>query len=530
MERSTLCAEVVEAVLRVGVREVVLAAGSRNAPLIAQFCAVEGLRIYHHLDERCAAFFALGRAKQTGLPVAICVTSGTAVAELLPATIEAWYCGIPLMLVTADRPQRYRGTGAPQSIEQTDIFRGYVSAAWDIVAGDSVDLSEWDGVFPCHLNICLEEGAEELEPLQMPETSGAKLPSPCPAESAAELSAFLHRQERLLLLLGELNDKERVAVRDFCQKVAAPVYAEPLSGLREDATLADLYLTAGERILNKSDFTGVLRLGGVPTLRFWRDLENHREIETLSVSRLPFSGSPDSRHIIGNLSLLLPVVTLPTHRMTDYESLFTQNRNQADALARLFARFPQSEVGLLHSLSKQIPADSLVYLGNSLPIREWDLGAVRNHQNLHFAANRGANGIDGQVASFLGTIPDGGEGWGICGDLTALYDSTALALLEQRRDIRCRIVIVNNGGGRIFERVANTRRLLSDDRTRAVLTGEHRANFEAWASLWGVSYLKVTDIAEPLENLPDALVLELVPDPEQTAAFWTAYDQLWEAR
>jgi 2-succinyl-5-enolpyruvyl-6-hydroxy-3-cyclohexene-1-carboxylate synthase len=529
MKSSTLCAEVVEAVLRVGVREVVLAAGSRNAPLIAQFCAVDGLRVYHHLDERCAAFFALGRAKQTGLPVTICVTSGTAVAELLPAAIEAWYSGIPLILVTADRPRQYRGTGAPQSIEQADIFRGYVSAAWDIAEKVSFDMAQWDGIFPCHLNVCLEEGINEITPLALGERGMGGHPAAPSLESVRAVSAFLGRHGRLLVLLGELGNEERVAVRHFCRKLAAPVYAEPLSGLREDPVLTDLCLTAGERLLMKSDFTGVLRLGGVPTLRFWRDLEKRSDIEVLSVSRLPFSGSPGGRHVRGSLPLLLPEAILTNLERTTWGELMARDATRAAELTRLMAQFPGSEVGLFHPLSKQIPTGSLVYLGNSLPIREWDLGAERSFRNLRFTANRGANGIDGQVASFIGSIPDGGEGWGILGDLTALYDSTALALLEGRPDIRCRIVIVNNGGGRIFERVANTRRLLSDDRARAVLEGRHQADFSAWASLWGVPYRKMTDLSDPLHDLPGSVVIELVPDAEQTAAFWTAYDRLWEA-
>lgn len=530
MESSTLCAEVVEAVLRVGVHEVILAAGSRNAPLIAQFCAVDGLRVFHHLDERCAAFFALGRARQTGRPVALCVTSGTAVAELIPATIEAWYSGVPLILVTADRPKLYRGTGAPQSIEQADIFRGYVSAAWDIAEGDAFDLAEWDGVFPCHLNVCLEEGVREIATLTVQEVRNPLVACPPSAGAISELSAFLQRHERLLLLLGELSEDERIAVHHFCQKMAVPVYAEPLSGLREDPTLADISLTSGERILTKGAFTGVLRLGGVPTLRFWRDLENRADIEVLSVSRLPFSGSPCSRHIRGNLPALLSRVTIPNRSRSVDAELLAQNGKWTTELTRLLTKYPQSEAGLFRALSRQITKGSLVYLGNSLPIREWDLGAARHCRKLRFAANRGANGIDGQVAAFLGTISEGGEGWGIFGDLTALYDSTALALIEQRPDIRCRIVVMNNGGGRIFERVANTRRLLAEDRVRSVLVGEHQANFAAWADVWGIPYRKLTDLAVPLGDLPNAVVLELIPDPKQTAAFWTAYDQLWEAR
>ncbi|HEV7571931.1 MAG TPA: thiamine pyrophosphate-binding protein, partial [Thermoanaerobaculia bacterium] len=115
---------VIEQACALGATDFCVCAGSRNAPLLAVLAGSD-LRIYSFVDERAAAFFALGRAKLTGRPAAVVTTSGTAVAELLPAAIEAHYSGTPLILITADRPARYRGTGAPQSIEQEEIFGVY---------------------------------------------------------------------------------------------------------------------------------------------------------------------------------------------------------------------------------------------------------------------------------------------------------------------------------------------------------------------------------------------------------------------
>jgi 2-succinyl-5-enolpyruvyl-6-hydroxy-3-cyclohexene-1-carboxylate synthase len=127
-----------------GVRDFCVCAGSRNAPLLA---ALADTAVYSFVDERSAAFFALGRIKRDGLPVAVVTTSGTAVAELLPAAIEAYYSGLPLVLITADRPARFRGTGAPQSIEQLGIFGVYAAT----------DPEAWDRRRPLHLNIEFEE-------------------------------------------------------------------------------------------------------------------------------------------------------------------------------------------------------------------------------------------------------------------------------------------------------------------------------------------------------------------------------------
>ncbi|MBI4126516.1 MAG: 2-succinyl-5-enolpyruvyl-6-hydroxy-3-cyclohexene-1-carboxylate synthase, partial [Deltaproteobacteria bacterium] len=118
--------QVLEVLAACGVADICLCPGGRNSPFVTVLGKSQGFRLFTFPEERTAAFFALGRARATKRPVAVMTTSGTAVAELLPATIEAFYSGVPLVLVTADRPKSYRGTGAPQAIEQSDLFGVYV--------------------------------------------------------------------------------------------------------------------------------------------------------------------------------------------------------------------------------------------------------------------------------------------------------------------------------------------------------------------------------------------------------------------
>ena len=136
--------DVIARVRALGVIDFVVCGGSRNAPLIV---ALSGAQVYTFVDERSAAFFAMGRCKRTERAVAVVTTSGTAVAELLPATIEAFYSGLPLILVTADRPARFRGTGAPQTIDQLSMFRSYASH----------DVESWNGRMPLHINVEFDE-------------------------------------------------------------------------------------------------------------------------------------------------------------------------------------------------------------------------------------------------------------------------------------------------------------------------------------------------------------------------------------
>ena len=146
MGNLELARRLIDEVRGAGASEFCVCAGSRNSPLLAVLGDSDA-RLFSFVDERSAAFFAIGRAKLHGNPVAVVTTSGTAAAELLPATIEAFYSGIPLILITADRPARFRGTGAPQSIEQVGIFGVYAETA----------LESWSGSRPLHLNIEFDE-------------------------------------------------------------------------------------------------------------------------------------------------------------------------------------------------------------------------------------------------------------------------------------------------------------------------------------------------------------------------------------
>ena len=143
MDNLDSARRLIDEVRRLGARDFCVCAGSRNSPLLA----VLGTSVYSFVDERSAAFFAIGRSKLHGAPVAVVTTSGTAAAELLPAAIEAYYSGIPLILITADRPARFRGTGAPQSIEQVGLFGVYAES----------NLESWSGAKPLHLNIEFDE-------------------------------------------------------------------------------------------------------------------------------------------------------------------------------------------------------------------------------------------------------------------------------------------------------------------------------------------------------------------------------------
>jgi 2-succinyl-5-enolpyruvyl-6-hydroxy-3-cyclohexene-1-carboxylate synthase len=511
-------ADLLAALSDAGVREFCVCPGGRNAPLVVVLARAGGITVRTFYEERAAAFFALGRIKADGAPVAVVTTSGTAAAELLPAAVEAYYAGLPLLLVTADRPPQHRGTGAPQTIDQVGLFGHYAPTIFDgNGADDRFSAAEWTGGQPAHVNICFDEPLVDGSIPVLPLAPAAWLPRPTSAAPAAPLANLLEGARRPLVILGPLEPADRSGVRDFLIRLDAPVYAEPSSGMREDPALDDLVVTSGEGALRAAEFDAVLRVGGVPALRFWRDLETTRQaVAVTSVSRLPFPGLTHGSLVHAApgaaLGALEPSGTVD-HAWRD--RLLARDRERRQALDRLCAAEVRAEPALIRQLSAWVPDGSLVYLGNSLPIREWDLAALRQHRAWRVGVNRGANGIDGQLSTFFGMCAGGRDNWAVVGDLTALYDLGAPWILDQLDPGRVRIVIVNNGGGQIFARLS----------PHAELRNAHRRTFDRWAAMWDLPHVR-WDTVPPTPDLPERCVIELMPDPGDTAAFWHAYDAL----
>ncbi len=510
-------ADLVTALTHAGVETWCVCPGGRNAPLVIVLQRARGITALSFHDERSAAFFAVGRARATGAPVAVVTTSGTATAELLPAAVEAYYSGIPLVLVTADRPPRFRGTGSPQAIEQVGLFGEYAPTIFDgATDADRLDLAEWNGRRPVHVNICFDEPLADGEPPAL-DLAPARMARPAPAADPAPLVGMLRKARRPLVLLGPLDATDHAGVRDFVVQLGAPVFAEAASGLREDAALAHIRITSGERALRSARFDAVFRIGGAPTLRLWRDLEARRpDVPVCSVDRTPFPGLTGGTHVMAEPGTLLGAATPDLVADAAWrDDLLARDRARQVALDTLWIAHPRAEPAMVRALSALVPAGSLVYLGNSLPIREWDLAAVRSAGSWIVGVSRGANGIDGQLSTFFGMCAPGRAHWALVGDLTALYDLGAPWILPRLATGPIRIVVVNNGGGQIF------RRLFPYPEIR----NEHAVTFDRWGEMWDIAYQR-WDVVPSEAALPDRVIIEVAPDTAATDAFWRAYDAL----
>jgi 2-succinyl-5-enolpyruvyl-6-hydroxy-3-cyclohexene-1-carboxylate synthase len=502
-----LAAQVLEDLVRAGVRELVLCAGSRNSPLLAMALSEPRLRCWHHFEERSAAFFALGRIQATGRPVAVSTTSGTAVAELLPACIEAHYSRWPLVLLTADRPHRFHGTGSPQSIEQVGLFGVYAET----------DLAHWSAQRPLQINLPFEEPLlpeKTLPALKWDETPLMRRTAAPALPGAHALERLLGQAKAPLVIVGRLPHEQRAGVENWLVQLGAPVYAEALSGLRESVQLGNHLIKGGDAHLKHGPWDAVLRIGSVPTLRFWRDLEEvarWKQLPVVSLSREPFSGLARSSELLPLEAYAGVHPQLPHKDAGLVRAFHERDARLAAKLEILLTEEADSEAACVRQLSQAWPGGSLVFLGNSLPIREWDLVAIRQPKSFDVRASRGANGIDGQLSAFLGLVEPGRAHFALLGDLTLLYDAAAPYIVAQlpERD-RFQICVINNQGGRIFERLPAFQQHFEAAASKAAFINPHAVDFQAWAKMW---------------QLDAQHFRELRPNAEASDRFWARYAQ-----
>lgn len=523
-----------------GVREFIICAGARNSALLVLLAAIPGLRLWHHFEERSAAFFALGRILDHENPVAVITTSGTAAAELLPAVIEAHYQGLPLIALTADRPAHYRKSGAPQAIEQEALFGPYPTLALDITAPFlpaevPARLAVWDHRGPLHVNLCLEEPtASDLTPLRLAGSAihipdkihprhgtPKRLPHPPPGNPAARPSAPPILTKSSLVLVGDLLSSEIPLVETWLKSLPCPMHAEAASGLRESPALTHRLLRGGDEILTKISPDSVIRIGGVPSCRFWRDLEHNQKIPVTHFTRSGHPGlaRPSTVRPIEDIASFSQDTRHPAGAMAEPPA---NQQNPAAILTNYLEAHPDAEPALIRQLSSQIPAGSVFFTGNSLAIRQWNLCADTTQVH-HARALRGANGIDGNLSAFLGLAADAEEAWCLVGDLTALYDPAALWMLAQLTLPKLRIVIIQNAGGQIFSQLPSLAGLTPFEKN--LMENPHRISFAGWALQWNLEHRAIHGALPHLTNLPPRLVLELHPRAEATQQF----RQAWQA-
>lgn len=512
-----------------GLEDLVLCPGARNAPFVFR-SQNRNLNLHEHYDERSAAFFALGIAKRKRKPVAVVTTSGTAAAELLAATAEAYYSGVPLWLITADRPLRMRHSGAPQTMPQNNFFKDFVQKSWDITDASQLPKEKLSHhLSPMHFNICFDEplltSVPQLTEKKSVSKAEQKLSRAFFTENTSADCLFV--QEKLaqsknpFIWIGPVEPMWRASLAEWLKNIETPIVAEASSGMWPLLKDHPAWVKTGEPwvqwMQKTTPFDAVVRIGGIPTGRFWRDLETLKT-PVVNISALEFAGL--SRENVWTLPWETGPELLPKLPKCLKEKFMQVDQAQQTELRNLLEALPMSECAMIHRWSRDVKVEDSLFVGNSLPIREWDLvGWVASHDLTDTWVNRGVNGIDGLLSTFLGLAEVKKQNWCLLGDLSALYDFSGLWATRSMPDVDINVVIVNNFGGKIFDRIFNNKSFLNT----------HDLNFEAMAKFWNMDYEKVTGDwkRKPAEQSKKKMI-ELCPDEQQTQKFWNDWDLSWK--
>ncbi len=500
MTSSTdLARAVVARLVETGVREIVLAPGSRNAPLAfaAYDAAAAGaVRLHTRIDERSAGFLALGLTR-TGSRAAVVCTSGTAVANLHPAVLEAAHAGVPLVAVTADRPARLRGTGANQTTDQVGIFGPLVPTHDLAVVRDGMEgAGPFSGAerhgLPLHLNLQLDEPLVPTDRWADAPTEGAV------RRRGPFLGGDLERTPitagpRTVVVAG---DDAGPPARMLAERAHWPLLAEPSSGSRTGTHAIRTYrLLLGSSLADEVERVVVL---GHPTLS--RPVSLLLARDDVEVWATPAAGVWPGRPFPVDHEVAAPDVDPgeDTTWLDRWRGADTRVSRDLDAL--LASEPGLTPYGVAGAVARALPEGGLLVVGASNPIRDLDLMVPRYRVGARrkIVANRGLSGIDGVVSTAIGAAlgrPDSTRALALVGDVTFLHDSNGLVLGpdEPRPDVT--IVVANDDGGSIFATLEQGAPQYVDRYDRLFGT-PHRVDLAALCAATRTPYLKVTGAGE----------------------------------
>jgi 2-succinyl-5-enolpyruvyl-6-hydroxy-3-cyclohexene-1-carboxylate synthase len=497
---TALASAMAEELARSGVRRAVLSPGSRSTPLAVALWRQPEIEVSVILDERSAAFFALGTALATGLPAVALCTSGSAAANLHPAVVEADEAGVPMIVLTADRPPELRDIGAGQTIDQLKLYgeavrwfcevgtheadddgllhfrsvacRAYASAAGDPRPG------------PVHLNVPwreplapvpVEGQVNAADPLALEGRGDAPLVAVTAGRPRADqgpLDGLADRVEsttRGLILVGRQPDPGLAApVTELAAAAGFPILAEPTSQLRRGPHDRSLMVTAYDAIVRERppalEPELVLRFGDLPTskpLRQWlaaiegldqiviNPVGEWREPTRRASTVVRSEPTATTRALTERLARLRPGAAAVEGSPFASGWLEAERAVRETVDGHLSSLGEVSEPGVWEALGRALRDGDSVFAASSMPVRDLEAFLRPGPEGVLFASNRGANGIDGLVSTAAGLAAGrGSRTWAVLGDLALFHDIGGLAALRHAPDLR--LIVIDNSGGGIF--------------------------------------------------------------------------------
>ena len=521
MSNSTaLARSIIQQLIELGIKDVVLSPGSRNAPLsIALYEASEkGLIDLHvRIDERGAAFFALGISKASSRYVPVVCTSGTAVANYYPALLEAHHSDINLLLLTADRPARLRRTGSNQTTDQSNIFGAFVRTSLD--TDKDLDLSTaLSGSGPVHVNLQFDEpllnedNSDWLSGIEVKTQEAGK----------AEVIEINIESKKSLVIVG--HDRAGFSVDEiekFASDLAAPLIAEDTL-VFEDAIAHAPIVLSDEKARIALAAENVFVIGRTTLSRSINAyIQGAKKVMVID----PRTENIDTSRTSDEIYTQIPRVKMPLDIDQSWHDLW--KKYEALAAIALSVLPEWSEAELATVIAEELEDDTALFISSSRPVRDFESFAVPR-SGLNTYANRGLAGIDGNISTALGIATQHSESYAVIGDLAFLHDISALANPTQDN---LTIIVVDNDGGGIFSTLGQR----GSKGFETIFGTPHGIDIASVVKSFGISSQQISSAKElhiALQQIHSGLhvIVAKMPDREQNADFIAAvlnkYSQL----
>ena len=554
-------AALVDEFYQLGVRHAVFSPGSRSTTMAMLFKEHEGFETYMNIDERSASFMALGIAKAHKEPTVLVCTSGSAVAHYLPAVLEAQYSGVPLIVLSADRPHTLLHVGAPQTVDQHKIFGTAVNYFEELAVPQESHYYTYPRQVarkaymkamdtkkgPVHINVPLfeplvpelsrnhfEAGRSSFKVVK-PNYSSVfgcdnrnNLPHINNATDIAhgndgtkEINDLLERYERILILAGpQIDIDEAETICSFGEALQAPILADPLSNVRGCDTskvVISTYdaLLARQALWYELKPDCVIQFGQiVVSKRVQQMIASWTDVEYIEVNPTMDSMNPTGKttmHVQASIDVF-------TH-------LYGKNNN-SDTYLNIWRRLDQAgkkqlslaidephcfEGRTIRELQKQIPKDGQILVANSMTIRDFDYFWFSGESKAVLYGNRGVNGIDGTISTALGLAVNGRPTYLVTGDLSLFHDLNGLAVAKTH-NLNLTIILHNNDGGGIFEYLPQKGTKHFD----YLFSTSQGLDYSGAAKLYGCSYIKISspdELSSVLANVSQEIGVHIIEIP-----------------
>ena len=553
----------VETLARSGVRHAVISPGSRSTPLTVALARHARIESVPALDERSAAFFALGLAKVSLRPVVLVCTSGTAGANYFPAVIEARESAVPLLVLTADRPPELRASASGQTIDQQKLYGSYANFFHELTVPEldvglfrylrqtvrnAVAQTRMPQPGPVHLNLPFRDPLAPVNDEGRARAFGERVdwdrffatldPITAPAATASEppaetASAKLPPDARGVIVVGPSQPEDpasfAAAIGELARRLRWPVLAEGLSPVRNHAANVPTLVTTYDAILRSASAARrlapevVFCVGGWPTskvLRGW--LEAHDPLIWLAAGRFDNRDALHGRTRACFLDLPALAASFPARPGGGYERSWNQHEQKARATLddRLQATSELIEPKAAWVLARHLPDATPLFIANSMPVRDVEYVWPAAARGVRPLCNRGANGIDGTLSSALGVAHGSGRPTVLLtGDLALLHDTNGFLLRSVAKG-SLTIVLINNRGGGIFEHLPIAQ---FDPPFEKFFATPPDVDFGKLCATYGVEHVLVPDWARftaLVSTLPETgiRVLELRTDRKRDVA------------